>query len=337
MARDLHALNTAESRDFRALQKTLRKSLNSGPWPDRLHGRNWQVIEVTGTTKTGNKFPGRLTWKQEDGTVTTGQDVLIVPHGTTVRNGDLMIGLQNGYSGGKAVFWCVAGSGGDGSFWLKHTARGFAPGGLYVYAWTEQIPTKGGRWSDGPRTGTLGAYVTISSVPPVWTVTVNGASSGTFTLTVDGVETAAIAYDASTSDIADALIAAGANLTGDGSITFADSDPHTIVWTSNRLKPDSVGPAFDVNDKDMNPLNTRERLWLGFKASPQVLTTKTTTGNGSVSTVWTVDVLEAAHGTYTLTWFDSDGTEHTTAAIEWDAAAATIQAALDAAAGAGVR
>ena len=60
----------------------------------------------------------------------------------------------------------------------------------------------------------------------IYTVNVGSASGGTFTLSVDGVLSAAIAYNALAADVVTALGAVSATVTGSGSI----ADPWVIVF-----------------------------------------------------------------------------------------------------------
>lgn len=125
----------------------------------------------------------------------------------------------------------------------------------------------------------------------VQTVTLTGATGGTFTLTFDGQTTAPIAWNAPASAVASALNALS-NLFG---VTASGTGPYTVTF------PASLGNVDQMT------------------ASAAGLT------GTSTSEVQTVTVANATGGTFTLTY-----NGQTTAPIAWNAATTAVAAALNA-------
>ena len=141
--------------------------------------------------------------------------------------------------------------------------------------------------------GVSDATAAVGATPDVWNVDVGSASGGSFTLNIDGTDTAAIAWDAIAADVETAVSAVSpATVTGSGQ----PGDPWVITFTT---APTAVNASFG-----------------GL--------TRAATGEGvSAAATYEATVGSATGGTFTLT---VDGT--TSAAIAWDATAAEVEAAL---------
>ena len=131
----------------------------------------------------------------------------------------------------------------------------------------------------------------------IYTVNVGSASGGTFTLSVDGVLSAAIAYNALAADVVTALGAVSATVTGNGSI----ADPWVIVFA---VAPTSV--SIDGSALTQAVINASAVL-------------------NSAAGIANVTVGSASGGTFVLS---VDGV--LTAPIAFNALAADIEAALGA-------
>ena len=142
----------------------------------------------------------------------------------------------------------------------------------------------------------------LNSAAGIANVTVGSASGGTFVLSVDGVLTAPIAFNALAADIEAALGAGTATVTGSGSI----ADPWVIIFAASPL-------SFSIDGSGLT------QSVIDTSASLNIATSTATVTVGS-----------ASGGTFTL---DVDGV--ITAPIAWNAAAADVEAAVVAALGAG--
>lgn len=217
------------------------------------------------------------------------------------------------------------------NFWGLVNNRVLDVDGRWVYAMGEYVPDRDGTWAGGQRGTTMGGHVVITKIlegngvdqADDFGISVNDATSGTFKLTIDGNETASIAWDASDADIQAALEAVS-------SVTFStpfnvDSDftVHEITWSENKLKPDRVNPLYEVHRRK---IATGEiyRIWEGYDGTAAMTISVVVAGGDGDSAVWSVSIQDVSAGTYVIIY---DNVE--SAAIEWDATSATIQAALD--------
>lgn len=147
----------------------------------------------------------------------------------------------------------------------------------------------------------------VSPVNEVQVITVD-AVGGNFTLTYDGQTTGNIAYNANSSTVQTALLALSNLAPGD--VTVAGDGPHTVTFGGTLAATDVE--AITADDSGLT--------------APSVVVAQGTQGDDDPATneVQTVTV-SATGGTYTLTY---DG--QTTAAIDFDADSAAVDAALEA-------
>lgn len=202
-----------------------------------------------------------------------------------------------------------------------------------------------------PASGTVAVGPGILGTSPaeIYMPAANGATGGAFKLklivtvgmTVNTYTTANIAFNAVVADAVAALVAvepAGVTVTGyvrpggRGLITAAAAGPTltSIVIDSSTITPSTtINPAIETSDFAVNV----GRIVLMKKAAdgtpPTDTIVKTVTGNGtSTHTAWSV-TLANAYGGSRIPIFD--GVKHTATTITYNASAATMQTALNAA------
>jgi len=171
----------------------------------------------------------------------------------------------------------------------------------------------------------------LEGVNEIQTVTLNTATGGTFTLTFEGEETSALAYNASAAAVEAALEALSNIGVGNVDVTGSAGGPYAVEFIGTLAKVDQAALVFDGAN-----------LTGGLAAS----VAETTPGGGGVSELWQVRINSAGNsdGAFTITGdnsvsagtfilslsIDSD-VIFTTAAIAYDATLSEVQAALDAA------
>jgi hypothetical protein len=152
----------------------------------------------------------------------------------------------------------------------------------------------------------------VGAVDEVESLAQTGATGGTFTLTFRGQTTTAIARNAAAATVQSALealstIGVGQVSCGGGALGTA---PVTVEFTGTLAGTDVS--QITVDGTSLTPL-----------ATATVATT--TPGDGTHNEVQSVTIAGANGGTFTLTF-----SGQTTAAIAWNASAATVQSALEA-------
>ena len=158
-------------------------------------------------------------------------------------------------------------------------------------------------------TGKWGAWVAPD--PTVLTITLTGATGGTFTITVNGVTTSALAYNASAATVVAALLAIGVTATD-----TLGSSIHTITFTD--LKFQSVLPTVSATMTGITG-------YTGTDAAVTV-TPGTAAAQPLTPTSLLVNVGTASGGTWTIT--HSGGGGQTTGNIAHNATPAAVEAAL---------
>jgi len=164
----------------------------------------------------------------------------------------------------------------------------------------------------------VGARFTVTGHTTVYAVTgANGneivtitltATGGTWTATFGGQTTAALAYNISATNLRLALEALSTIDIGD--VAVSGSGPYTIEFQGTFANTD-VG-AITVNDDSLTLVAS-------------VVVEETVKGANGVNEVQTVTLMNAANGTFTLTY---DG--NTTANIDYDIDAANLETAIEA-------
>lgn len=308
-----------------------------GPAPDDASagGRNYQLVELTGTEldETSGHYPGVLVWWNADGRQEGSECWVELPEGTGPVADTPALAVQSGFADDQlAVFFCP-GFGARGDYAARLTERAVGIDGRPYYGCRELAPTENGGWEDvgDADQGTVGAWIEIKKVqatngddvPEEWTITIHGATSGTFKLTIDGNETTALDWDADAAAILAALVAAGASMTTP--FVFDDFTAHAISWTQSSLLPLPDTEGYEIFDRFAY---VGLRVWMraGKVTPPEVTITPADVDGYKTFSV----SVKASGGTYTATWTFNAYPPATTAPLDWDADAATIQAAIDA-------
>lgn len=236
-------------------------------------------------------------------------------------------------TGEKWAIVSLTGGKGDG-FFPAYVSGVALRNGRYHYSATEYKYNADGTLTtlSGGRVSISGAGATVevvsdgngTTVHEVQTVTLVGATGGTFTLTANGFTTAPIAWNASAGTIQAALTAAGATgITVAGTTyTWTDFADHAAITVDcTLLEPLPNKPLFDLNNALVS-VPTMEFVRPGYVATG-IRIRKIRSGDGTLSAQFEI-YLDARNGSFTLT-VDS-GTA--TSAIAFDASAGAIDTAL---------
>lgn len=220
--------------------------------------------------------------------------------------------------------------------------------GCYYYAFLEQEFIAGDD-VNGPcvtqskssgQSGYCGASVTIEryaagdgvGVNEIQTLGINAATSGTFDLTLEYGVVHNIAFDGSDLQAKIDAVAGSGVITVSGTspnfqLIWVDLDAHQLATTNvTNLEPKPASPALEIN-------NTRvtigKNVWMtiGYPGDPELIITKTeTTDMESTTTTFEVYEKDIIGGTFKLVVRGA-----VTDPIAWDADAADIETALNAA------
>lgn len=238
------------------------------------------------------------------------------------------------------------------------TARGYRNGN-WVYAFTPETPVLRGEYEDDTEADIAsdeGAWVSIAttqeataSVHQKNTVTVTGGTSGTYFLTVDGVDTQDLPYNAALSAIITAIndvLGSGTVAASSGAIEWQDYTDHTISADVTDLLPAPVDEAYHTNN-DKVMVGHRCFFWPGNPPVPehdidQMTFAGTTYGgsfatgsfptgsfpsgsfytSGTVAESWEIWIKGAVGGTWTLT---IDGTD---IVLDWNETSTSLETAM---------
>lgn len=144
-------------------------------------------------------------------------------------------------------------------------------------------------------------------------ISLSNTDGGTFTLTFNGSTTAAIDYDATSSEIDAALEALGNIASGDLTCAGGPLPGSPVTVTFGGTLAGTNQSAMTINTGSLT------------RTAPTVTVTQTTAGSGGVNEVQSLRLYSATGGTYTLTF-----NGQTTSSLAYNADASAIDTALEA-------
>lgn len=206
--------------------------------------------------------------------------------------------------------------------------------GIYTYAFREQTYLRDGSLEDADpaRSGTVGATIEVEVIAAgstttnaIQTVTIGGATGGTFSLSIGGTSTGAIPWDASPGQIQTILATAGivgVSVSGAFTFTWDDVGAQSPITDTNNLLPLPEHPLYELNNLAVE-VPTVEFVRIGYDSEPLEIS-QTESGDGIATNAVHELYVDAVNGTYTLSY---DGEE--TDPLDWDASASEIEAALN--------
>lgn len=293
--------NREQIRRWREVDQTVGPPReNAGPFGDAPVGRNHQIVHLTSLVKSGNYYPGKVVAWNYDATATGGWVTLVDEVWLFVSaEGSPKVrfpyqAIQFGYhTDGKALFLAFS------EFLLIYAEideRAYR-GGKWVYKFTPQICTADGEHEDTSSllnyTSSVGGWIdsettteaVSGTTSQVETLTPYHVTGGTWTITIDGVTTADLAWNASAGTVQSAI----ESILGSGSvtvafpdpewtITFTDTDEHTVSVDSTTLTPLPVYEAYEIqNDKVTIDASypVRVMIWPGYQQPATVSLTQT--------------------------------------------------------------
>lgn len=165
-------------------------------------------------------------------------------------------------------------------------------------------------------------------------VTKGTHTGGDFTLDFDGQVTAAIDWDASAAEVQSALEALSNIAPGDVTVTGNEQGPWTVTFTGTLAAENVAELIIDGTNltggagEDVTTVTEGQTLANVAEAPIDPDIVSVYLGDTLANEVQTVTV-QATGGTFALSFTDNAGVTHTTAAIAENAAAATVQTALE--------
>lgn len=273
-------------------------------------GRNFQMVKITSADRVEGYYEGKVTfWNRE--TEYTELDATVKIHAEfTPEEGSYHLAFQTGPTAdGDAIFVIPNGSG-SGFFPALVSDRRRSEN---FYSFTERrFLVDGGEQLRSPgRGGSCGAWIGVErtqlgsvSAVEIQTITLHGATSGTWYLQGE-----ALSHSADNTDVQAALnaafgpgVASAAGVASPFTVTWAEEGAQSELSVNDtELGPHSSHPLYEIDDQIV-AYPSYQWVRVGYQANPRFSLTKVQTGNEvDEPTIWELWLEDYDLSEYTLT------------------------------------